>query len=336
MSMGNDFQSSKALVLEYYDALDAAWGDEIAVVIDRFTTDNYRWRGMHPFDEQEGAENVATTFWQPFRDSFQHIQRRPDVFMAGLNCIDDFQSEWVVQMGHMMGLFDKNWLGIPANGKMTFLRYVEFNRVEQGKIVETALFCDLISVMQQAGYNPLPPQTGMTFITPGPRTHDGLMLEAQDENESKQTLDLIHQMMDDLFGADMHSDGNELASTWHQDMIWFGPDGIGAVSYIDRYEQQHQGPFSDGLDDIVFNGHLCRLSEGCFGGFFGWPNLSMTPSGGFLGMPATNIRADMRVVDIYRRQDNKLAENWIFIDLLHFLAMQGNDVLGRMRKILRT
>jgi len=44
----------------------------------------------------------------------------------------------------------------------------------------------------------------------------------------------------------------------------------------------------------------------------------------------------MRVVDIYRRDGEKLAENWIFIDILHFLSLQGLDVLGRMKGILRT
>ena len=44
----------------------------------------------------------------------------------------------------------------------------------------------------------------------------------------------------------------------------------------------------------------------------------------------------MRVVDLYRRDDTHLAENWIFIDLLHFFSQQGVDVLSRMRKILRT
>lgn len=334
--MSTNFQSSKQLVRDYHEALDAASGADIDEVLKRYTSENYFWRGMHPFDEQQGAQAVADVFWKPFREAFTSVQRRPDVFMAGLNCIDDYQSEWVVEMGHLMGLFDHNWLGIPANGKMTFLRYVEFNRVDNGTITETALFIDLISVMQQVGYNPLPPQTGVTVITPGPRTHDGLLYAAQDAGEGEKTLALIHQMMDDLFGADMHSDGDELESTWHKDMIWFGPAGIGATYTVPRYEQQHQGPFSDGLDDIVFNGHLCRLAESHFGGFFGWPNLSMTPSGGFLGMPATDTRADMRVVDIYRREGDKLAENWIYIDLLHFLAMQGNDVLARMRKVLRT
>ena len=38
------------------------------------------------------------------------------------------------------------------------------------------------------------------------------------------------------------------------------------------------------------------------------------------------------VVDIYRRDGDKLAENWVFIDLLHFWKQQGLDVLERMEK----
>lgn len=51
-----------------------------------------------------------------------------------------------------------------------------------------------------------------------------------------------------------------------------------------------------------------------------------------MGMPAFNKPVDMRVIDIYRRDGNKLAENWIFIDLLHFWHQQGLDVLGRLSR----
>lgn len=331
-----DFQKSKALLLKFHEELDKAQGDDITRVLDQYTTPNYYWRGMHPFYEQKGSKNVADVFWKPFRHSFTSIQRRPDVFMAGLNEIDGFESEWVCSMGHLMGLFDRDWLGIPSTGKMGFLRYVEFNRITDGKISETAFFCDILSVMYQAGLNPLPTSTGAFFITPGPRTHDGLLLNKQDLTQGKKTLDLINRMIQDLGSAkNMHSDQDELARTWHRDMIWFGPAGIGAAYTLERYEVQHQGPFSAGLADIKGHGHLCRFAEGHYGGFFGWSNLSMRPSGGFMGLPSSDKRAEMRVVDIYRREGDKLAENWIFIDLLHFLSMQGLDVLGRMKQINR-
>ena len=330
-----DFQNNKQLVRRYYDELDAATDKDINRVLGRYISDNYLWRGMHPFYEQQGADAVAEIFWKPFRRSFAPMQRRMDVFMAGRNDIDGGRTKWVCSMGHLMGLFDEDWLGIPSTGKMGFLRYVEFNRITAGKISETALFCDIISVMKQAGVEPLPVQTGAFFITPGPRTHDGLLYGPQEPEESARTLNLINRMIDDLVGSDLESPQDELAETWHDDMIWFGPAGIGASFTRERYQEQHQGPFGAGLDDIRFNGHICRFAEGRYGGFFGWSNLTMRPCGGFLGLPAFNKDVNMRVVDIYRRDGDKLAENWIFIDLPYFLAQQGIDVLERTRRILR-
>ena len=77
-------------------------------------------------------------------------------------------------------------------------------------------------------------------------------------------------------------------------------------------------------------------TEGHFGGFFGWPILTLTPTGGFMGMPASDKDADMRVIDMYRRDGDKLTENWVFIDLLHFWLQQGVDILERVAKVPRT
>ena len=326
-----DYQHNKSLVLRFYDDLDKATGDDLTEVLRRYTTDDYFFRGMHPFYEQQGARAVADVFWKPLRRAFRPIQRRQDVFMAGTSEIDG--GEWVCSMGHLMGLFDEDWLGIPATRKMAFLPYVDFNRITDGKISETGFFCDIISIMQQAGVNPLPLQTGAAILTPGPLTHDGLLFDEQDPAESKQTLDLVNQMRLDLTGSGLHSSLGELDRTWRHDMIWFGPAGIGATYTINRYEEQHQGPFRDGLDNIEFHGHLCRFAEGNYAGWFGWPNLTMTPSGGFMGLPASDRTVEMRVVDIYRRDGDKLAENWVFIDMLYFLKQQGLDVLERNQRL---
>ena len=244
-------------------------------------------------------------------------------------------------MGHLLGLFDRPWLAIPPTQRMCFLRYAEFHRVEDDRIAETTLFLDVISVMQQAGQDPLPPQTGASHLYPGPRTHDGVLLEAQDPDEGNRTMALVDKMIDDLDVANLA--GNEagddrmpreaLASTWHKDMLWFGPAGIGATYTIDRYQQQHQFPFRANLASKIFHGHVARFAEGNYAGFFGWSNLTNTPTGGFLGLPGSDVAADMRVVDIYRRDGVQLAENWVFIDLLHWLYMQGLDVLARMRQL---
>ena len=156
------------------------------------------------------------------------------------------------------------------------------------------------------------------------------MYQPQAATEGQKTLDVINKMMSNLADWDHPLTlEEELALNWHDDMLWWGPAGIGSSYTIERYAKQHSGPFRRSFKDRVFNGHLCKFAEGQYGGFFGWPNLTLTPTGGFMGMPATNKPADMRVIDIYRRDGDKLAENWIFIDLLHFWNQQGLDILAR-------
>lgn len=331
----SDFQREKEIVREYHKQISASSPETVADVLSRYTSANWLWRGMHPFHEQTGAEAVADVFWIPMMNAFERLQRRPDIFMAGRNEMDKFESVWVVSMGHLMGLFDNFWLGIRPTGRITMMRYVEFNRIENGKINETAMFFDIPQVMIQAGQNPFPPQTGAHLIQPGPMTHEGLMWEPQNPAVGKSTLDCINRMLTGMGGSKRSSKerlsyADELAENWHKDMLWWGPCGIGATYTIERYIKQHARPFGQALnDEYRFNGHLCRLAEGHFGGFFGWANLTVRNSGGYMGMPSGSNAADMRVVDMYREEDGKLAENWIFIDLLHFLNMQGLDVLAR-------
>lgn len=324
-----DLQQAKARVMDLYQALEDT--ADSAAALGRSLSADCLWRGMHPFDVVQGPERVAQVFWDPLRGALRHLQRRMDVFMAGRNEIDGFSSVWVVSMGHLMGLFDAPWLGIAPTGRLTLLRYAEFLRVEGGKITEIAMFCDIPAVMMQAGLRPFPDQTGAQLVHPGPRPHDSLMFDAQPAHDGDRTLEVINAMITDLgqwtLGLPLEE---ELARTWHDDMLWWGPAGIGATYTIERYARQHSGPFRAGFADRTGTGHLCRLAEGHYGGFFGWPNFTARPVGGFMGMPGSQTPGEFRVVDIYRRRGDKLVENWVFIDLLHFWKGQGLDILGRL------
>ena len=324
------FQDAKALVRAHHAALHLATPATVESALAQHTSENWHWRGMHPFHEQFGAAAVAESFYIPFLKSFTRIQRREDLFFAGLNDCDDGASTWVGSMGHLMGLFDAPFLGIKPTGRIAMLRYASFYRVENGEIAETSLFVDLLHLMMQAGQYPLPPQTGAHLVQPGPMTHGGLLYEDAERAEGTKTLELINRMIGDINGHEKYKTRQEeLAQCWHDDMIWWGPAGIGATYTIDRYIDQHQRPFRTYIKDRVYNGHVCRIAEGVFGGFFGWANLTVTNVGGYMGLPAGQP-ADMRVVDMYRRDGDKLVENWIFIDMLHWLNQQGLDVLGRL------
>ena len=332
----HSYALSKRRVLDFYVALNTADPTSLTSILKSQLTPDFQWYGVYPFDEQHGPEAVAEAFWIPFLNSWKNVQRRQDIFLAGTSEID--QTEWVISMGHLMGLLDQDWLGMRTTRKLAFLRYADFYCVQEGQLVRGVFFCDLIGVMHQLGISPLPLQTGVSFLYPGPRTHDGLLFEYQDNRESKKTLDLVNRMLADLTALNISGDDlpppEYLARTWHEDMIWYGPAGIGATYTISRYQEQHQYPFRTGLQGKRFNGHLCRLAEGNYAGFFGWPNLTNTAIGGFLGLPASERAADMRVVDIYRREGDKLAENWVLIDLPWWLKQQGVDILQRTEQII--
>lgn len=331
------FQKEKQVVRDLHAALDSAAPQRLGPVLSAALAPDALWRGYHPFGELTGPQAVAETFWLPLRQSLTATQRRTDVFFAGRNEIDGFSSVWVVSMGHLMGLFDAPWLGIAPTGKMAFLRYCEFSRVENGRITEQAMFFDIPHLMMQAGLQPFPPQTAAHLVQPGPITHDGLLFAAQPEAEGVATLALINAMIRDLgtwqSGLPLEQ---ELARTWADDMIWWGPAGIGATYTIERYARQHAGPFRAAFADRAATGHICRVAEGHYGGFFGWPNFTARHTGGFMGMPASDRPGEFRVIDIYRRSGNRLAENWVFIDLLHFWKTQGVDILSRMEQVPRT
>lgn len=329
------YQEAKNLVREYYTALEDATPQEVDGVLEKYVSSNYNFKCVYPFREQEGAKTVSDIFWKPLKDSFVRMQRRMDIFIAGTGEIDG--KTWVMSMGHFMGLFDKDWLGIRHTRKMASLRYAEFSCVEAGKITHTGLFLDIIGVMEQAGVYPLPPSTGQYFIYPGPRNHNGLLFEDAPEEEGVKTLALVNKMVDDLTqlnqsGA-MGCPPEVLEKSWDKDMIWYGPSGIGASYTIPRYQEQHQLPFRENLAGKTFNGHVARFAEGEFACFFGWPNLTNQPIGGFLGLPGGEVKADMQVVDVYFRKGDKLLENWVLIDIPYWLKQQGLDIFERTAQI---
>ena len=327
------FQAEKSLIRAYYQALDSAKVKDIESVLQEYTAPAYIWRSYAPFYLQTDIAQVARLFWQPFRTAFCNIERRMDVFFAGKNHMDGGKTTWVCSMGHLMGLFDAPWLGLLPTGKMTLLRYCEFHCVADGQITQTAFYFDIPHLMMQAGYRPFAGQAGAHLVQPGPADHAGLLFEDAPPQEGQNTLQAINNMIN--LGGQWQSGlplEEELAINWHDDMKWWGPAGIGATYTIPRYAKQHSGPFRAAFSDRSKTNHVARIAEGTLGGFFGWPNFTAKPTGGYLGYPPSDTLCEFRVIDIYRREGDKLKENWIFIDMLYYFEQLGIDILAQAIK----
>lgn len=321
---------AKASVLGHMAALDAApVGGEAAVLAAAMHPDCL-WRGFHPFGEIVGPEAVAARFWTPLRQAFTALRRSDDIVFAGRNLLAGGDGLWVVTKGKLIGLFDREWLGIAPTRRLSMLPYSSFHRVEGGRIAETAMYFDLPHLMRQAGCPAFPAQTAAHLMQAPPMVPGGVILDEPPEAEGLATMAAIERMVADLgqwqLGMPLV---DELRRSWVEDMFWWGPEGIGATYTIPRYAEQHSGPFRAKFGERSKTRHVARVAEGEFGGFFGWPNFTARPLGGFLDMPASDVPAEFRVIDLYRRRGDKLAENWIFIDLLHAFMTQGIDVLAR-------
>jgi hypothetical protein len=152
--------------------------------------------------------------------------------------------------------------------------------------------------------------------------------------DGQATLAVINAMISDLgswnLGLPLEE---ELRRTWPRTCSGGGPKGSAPPTQSRAMPPSTRAPSARPSPTAPAPGHLARLAEGHYGGFFGWPNFTARHTGGFMGLPGSDKPAEFRVVDIYRREGDKLAENWIFIDMLHFFRSQGVDLLARMSQI---
>ncbi len=327
MSEGK-FQAVKKVVLDYLEEIENCKPEDCSKVLSKYMSEDFKWEGVYPFMEQVGADAVADVFWRPLKESLVNLQIRKDVFFAGTNRMDG--KTWVMNMGQFMGLFDKEYMNVPRTCKMHHMRYGEWICVENGKITEISMHVDLVGFMQMAGINPLLESTGYFFVYPGPRDHNGLLFEDAPYDQAAKTEAIIDLMMGGLESLNKSNNTPQdmLRLTWTEDMIWYGPSGIGASYTIPRYQKQHQIPFRTQLTDKVANDYTIFFAEGDFACYV--MSMDVTPTGGWIGMTGGHKSAFLRGdTDVYYCKNGKISENWCFIDLPYWLKEQGIDILER-------
>ena len=229
-------------------------------------------------------------------------------------------------------------MGIPANNKLTYLRYGEFHRMQNGQAVETYLFFDLIDLLRQIGKWPLLTKSlGDENFIPGPITSDGIILEAQNSEETKTSLVMVEEMLRNL-----HTKEQYWRKYWHPNMMWYGPSGYGSYIGVDGFAR-FQLPYESVFDpyrkssttmtcekgsklDLAVKGHFARFAEGNFVASGGWPSHGGHLCKEWLGIEAKGQQFTCRISDWWRREGNKLVENWVFVDLIDMLKQLDYDV----------
>jgi predicted ester cyclase len=259
------------------------------------------------------------------------LERRDLIVMAGQANRDN----WVGCAGFYTGVFERPWLDIPPTQHVIALRYHEFFRIEDDRVVEIQALWDIPQVMMQADAWPMTPSLGVEWLVPGPAAQDGIIAGPYDKARAAASTQLVLDMLTALKRSPQGVEAMELDRFWHPKMLWYGPAGIGTARRISGFRHWHQIPFLKAMPDraaILENGAL--FGDGDYVGFTAWPGMRMTISGdGWLGIAPSNQAITMRSLDFWRCENGQIRENWVLVDLLDVYNQIGVDVFSRMREI---
>ena len=305
--------------------LDALWARGDGAVLAPRTD----WSVTAAGDPQ-GADAVAGEVIEPLRRALAGLRRRDILFLGGLNVREE-GGDWCACLTHYAGNHVRPLWGIPPSGSLAMLRAGEFFRIEGGRVTKARIILDLPDLARQGGIDLYRGHRYGTEITfPPPLTQDGLCPPSAGAEES---LRIIQGMLGDLheYDPETGASANQTGADgwWAEDMLWWGPAGIGSNFRWDGFVKDHRAPFLAAFPDRKGGNHYCRIGDGSYAAISGWPSMTMTHRGEYLGVPATGKALTLRVMDFYRCAGGRIAENWVMLDYVDLFSRMGVDLLAR-------
>jgi len=289
----------------------------------------------YPFNDLTGPSELYHTCYAPLLAAMPDLERRDLIVVSGISAQGN---EWVGCAGHYLGTFVAPWLDIPPTGHLTHMRFHEFFRFEQGKIVEVQAIWDIPEVMLQARAWPLSPSLGWEGYIPGPASQDGLSIINEHQGQGAASVQHVLDMLEHLVLHPKQGGPEvmQLERFWHPRMNWYGPAGIGSSRGIKGFRNWHQIPFLNampdrGSQDADLDFHF--FGEGQYAAVTGWPNMKQTiTQGGWLGIAPSGQEISLRSLDFWRLDGTLIRENWVLVDLLDVYYQLGIDVFARLRE----
>ena len=285
----------------------------------------------NPFEDLDGPGGLLDQALFPLADAVPDLERRDTIVIAG----SVLGQDWVGCAGYYTGLFERPWLKIPPTGHQISLRFHEFYRMEEGRVIEMQALWDIPEVMMQAQAWPMAPSVGREWHVPGPATQDGIVTLPHDEEKATSSVKLVSDMLQRLSRfADGGVKAMALDQYWHPKMNWYGPSGIGTNRRIQGFRNWHQIPFLAAMPNRRGSGGKGALfGDGEYVGFTAWPGMTATITGdGWMGIAPAGQEITMRSLDFWRCEEGLIRENWVLVDLLDVYTQIGVDVFRRMEE----
>ncbi len=130
---------TKAVIEGMVDGLnDHRIGD-----IGEFFAQSFRWMGNQGCGTKTGLQEFQDNWQKPFQAAF-----------GDKVCVDEarlFMGEWAAAFGRQEAVHRGEFMGIAPTGKRVEIRYMDFWKVIDGKIVDNWVMVDFPHVMAQLG-----------------------------------------------------------------------------------------------------------------------------------------------------------------------------------------
>ena len=288
-----------------------------------------------PFGDLTGPDELYDTCYAPLLTATPDLERRDWIVTGGQT---EHGDDWVGCGGHYSGTLIAPWLDIPPTGHLTHMRFHEFYRFVEGKVVEIQTLWDIPEVMMQANAWPMAPSLGLEYHIPGPATLDGHVPGPWDPDKSNKSCQHIVDMLNHMKRHPTQGGPEvmEMPKFWHPKMNWYGPAGIGTGRGISGFRNWHQIPFLNGMpdrgqyvDDITYHFY----GDGDYAAVTGWPNMIQTVThDGWMGIAPAGKKITMCSLDFWRIENGLIRENWVMVDLLDAYNQLGVDVFKRLKE----
>lgn len=137
------------------------------------------------------------------------------------------------------------------------------------------------------------------------------------------TADNNRELVDRMYSHMNKNVTGGMEAYWAEDMVWHGPAPIGALRGLAEFDDGVRIPFNRAFPDNFAVDEI-RIAEGEYVAAHGYQHV--THSNNWLGIPGGGKSIKIRYMDFWRVEGDKLAENWVLIDILGFLDQAGYDV----------
>lgn len=117
--------------------------DHRIVDIDEFFSESFRWMGNTGCGTKAGIREFQENWQKPFQAAFSNKV-----------CIDEarlYMGEWAAAFGRQEAIHSGIFMGIKPENKKIQIRYMDFWKVENGKIVDNWVMVDFPNILAQLG-----------------------------------------------------------------------------------------------------------------------------------------------------------------------------------------